>query len=395
MIIQTGRPLKLYLRRDLERSLRQGHPWIFIDALKDAPTGAPGQVALLFDKRGNPLCLGYSDPESPLSFRACTMGKGARLDDDWALRGFERAASLRERLFGKSPTTGYRLFNGEGDGLPGLVVDRYGDAACVRLDGPAAEAFWRKGEGVGQWLKDALGLEVVYGRARARGGAVGWPIIGETPQAPVPFVEGACRFTADVVKGQKTGFFLDQRENRRAISEIAQGLRVLNVFSYSGGFSIAAGVGGATGVTSVDIAPRAIADAERHWALNDLPEGAHEGVAGDAFAFLEETKERWDVVILDPPSFAPNKDSAPQAIKAYERLIMLGARVTNPGGYLGAASCSSHVSAGDFQGAALKGIGRARRQGQLLRDGGQGPDHPVPGALPEMRYLKFLLYRLS
>lgn len=392
----SGSPQRLRLRRNLTRSIRRGHPWVFVDALRDAPTGSPGDVAILQDKGGKTLAQGYVDPTTPLAFRVCTQRASERADSQWAARGLERAIALRERLFSDGSTTGYRVVHGEGDGMPGLVFDRYGDVGVLRLDGPAAEGFWN-GEAIAQYMSERLGLTHVYERRRSRGGAQGKPLVGPAPEAPVPFLENGLPFTSDVVNGQKTGFFLDQRDNRALIQRVARG-RMLNVFGYTGGFSVAAAAGGATHVTTVDIAPAALRTAGEHLRAIGLDEEAHVEEAKDAFEFLDaarQTRELWDVVVLDPPAFAPNHRAVEGAERAYERLITAGARVTAPGGMLACASCSSHISEERFVELVEEGVSGARRRGTLLDIGGVPADHPAPLGFRDFRYLVFVLVQLD
>lgn len=390
-----GRPVELRLSRDLVRLLRRGHPWVFADALAKRPDAPVGSVAKLLDKQGRRVVAwGFYDSEGGLAFRACVAERRAMLDASWAEGRLDRALALRRGLF-DGQTTAYRLVNGEGDGMPGLVVDVYGDTAVLKLDGPGPEGFW-DAEAIAAALVARLeGLERVYQRMRTKGGPSGRPLVGAAPAADVRFVENGLSFAADVVRGQKTGFFLDQRDNRQRVRGLARGRSVLNVFGYTGGFSVYAGAGGATDVTTVDIAPPAIAAAEANWALNGLAPGAHEGAAGDAFAFLERAERRWGIVILDPPSFAKQRKQVPAALSAYKRLIAAGARVVEPGGLLAASSCTSQVGAEAFLDVCREGIGQARRVGTLLAIHDQPADHPSPLACPELRYLKFVLMRLD
>jgi 23S rRNA (cytosine1962-C5)-methyltransferase len=393
---QSTPPVRLDLSRDLTRSLRRGHPWVFADALKQTPEALPGAHASLSDRRGKPIARGFYDPRSPLAFRACTVTRKGYLDDTWAEAQLQAAVQLREALIDTRHTTGFRLVNGEGDGLPGLVIDIYGDTAVLKLDGPAPEGFW-DAQGVGEWVAERLTLSRVYQRDRTRTGPEGRPLVGSAPDAPVAFLEHGLHFEVDVVRGQKTGFFLDQRENRQLIRTMASGRRTLNVFGYTGGFSVYAGAGGATAVTTVDIAKPAIAASEANMTLNGLSE-RHEAVAEDAFVFLDnaaESKRSWDLVILDPPSFAPNRQSAERAGNAYERLITAGASVTAPGGLLAAASCSSHVGLDAFTHHVENGVGGARRRATVLGIHQQPADHPTPLPLQDFRYLKMLLLRLD
>ena len=393
----SERPIGLVLARDLVRSLRRGHPWVFADALKNSPPGQPGDHAVLRDKRGKVVARGYYDPTSPLRFRSCTVERGEVLDEPWIINKLEDALSLREALIDVTMTTGYRLLNGEGDALPGLVCDVYGHVAVIKCDGPAAEGFYNA-KGIGQWLAERLELSCVYGRQRRRGDPSGEILVGTLPDAPVPFLEHGLSFLSDVVHGQKTGFFLDQRDNRERVRLLASDRDVLNVFGYTGGFSVYAAAGGAKAVTTVDIAQSAIDATTKHFHLNGLDGCPHEAVACDAFEFLDRAAlddRRWDLVILDPPSFAPNRKSAKNAGGAYERLVAAGARVTAPGGILIAASCSSHVSVEAFAQHVENGIGSARRRAIVIGIHQQPGDHPTPLPCREFRYLKLIYMRVS
>ncbi len=403
LIQPAGRPVQLRLARDLVRSLKRGHPWVFANALRELPPAPAGTPAILLDNRkGQEVARGFYDSRSPLAFRACTVNRGEVPDDQWAGRQLSRALALRRVLFDGLPpdgqTTGFRLNNGEGDGLPGLICDLYGEWAALQLDGAGPAGFWQA-EGIAGWLMSQLGLKGVYQRGdRQHEEAGGRFLAGRAPDGPVEFVEHGIRFTVDLVHGQKTGFFLDQRENRQLIRGLAAGRRVLNLFGYTGGFSVYAGLGGAEAVTTVDLARPAVAAAEAHWRQNGLPDEGHTAVTADAFNFLEQAAQQgqsWDLVIVDPPSFAPAKDKVPQALAAYRRLIGMAATVTGPDGLLATASCSSHVSLTAFLEANEEGISAARRRATLLGIYGQPADHPTPLVLPEFRYLNFVLMRVE
>lgn len=388
-------PVALRLSRDLVRTIKRGHPWVYAEALRQLPPAPAGTSAILLDHRkGQEIARGLYDPKSPLALRICSTD-GKPLDDRWAERRLTRALALRERFI-RSDTTGYRLAHGEGDGLPGLAIDRYDRVLVQKFDGPGPEGFWNAEELAG-WLRDQTGVDAVVGRRRERSAAAR-VLAGEMRSPVVPFLENGMRFTADVVAGQKTGFFLDQRDNRDFLRGLVRGQSVLNLFSYTGGFSIAAGVGGASQVTSVDLAAPAVKAAEDHWALNELPAGAHEAVAADAFEYLEKVrmeKRRWDVVVVDPPSFAPSQESVTRATSAYQKLFSAAIRVTANGGLLAAASCSSHISEAHFIGVCEEAVSDARRQGRVITVRSQPSDHPWPLALPEFRYLKFVVLQLS
>jgi len=396
LVAAPGTVVRVTLTRDLRRAIKRGHPWLFANAVQ-IPSGAePGAIALVADRSGRPLAVGFVDPEGSLAVRICSPEPGVRLDDTWAEAGLERALALRRGLL-DADTTGWRAVNGEGDGLPGLVLDVYGTTGVLKLDGPVAERFW-DAAGLGAWFAARLGLTTVYQRHRSRGEASGRPLVGPTPSAPVPFLEHGARFTADVMVGQKTGFFLDQRDNRARVARLARDRRVLNVFGYTGGFSVAAGRAGARHVTTVDLARPAIDAAVAHWALNGLDPTAHEGVTADAFALLDEaaqSKRRWDLVVLDPPAFAPSRDAAEAAVRAYTRMVTAGAQVTEGGGLCVAASCSAHVDVAAFLDACEEGVAQARRRATVLGIYGQPADHPAPLACAELRYLKCVFLALD
>jgi 23S rRNA (cytosine1962-C5)-methyltransferase len=377
--------------------LKRGHPWVFADALRQRPPAEPGTPAILLDnKKGREIALGFYDAHSPLAFRVCSVEPAEKLNDTWAERMMSRALALRQMLFDRQ-TTGFRLFNGEGDGLPGLICDIYGDTAVIQLDGPGPSGFWDS-QGVAEWLAQALKLTCVYQKSQSRDRDGGRALVGHKPDAPVSFFENGVQFQVDVVQGQKTGFFLDQRENRQRIKHISANRRVLNVFGYTGGFSVYAGLGGAHQVTTVDISRPALQIAVANWQLNHLSEPAHETVQADVFEFLEKAaghKKRWDMVIADPPSFAASQEAVKQAVPAYQKLIAAAAAVTKPDGILAAASCSSHIDLSTFLSACETGISKARRRATVLSIHGQPADHPTPLPFSEFRYLKFILMRVE
>ena len=382
------------LTRDLRRLIKRGHPWVFADAIA-LPAGLqPGDlVTLEHDKRF--VARGYVDPTGPLALRVVTTDLNEAVDEALVARRIDQAVTLRAALFADD-TTGYRLINGEGDGLPGLVVDRYGGTLVIKPDGPIAESFWDV-EALARHLCAVPGVTAIHSRERSRGGAVGKTLVGEVGP-DTSFSEYGARFIADVREGQKTGFFLDQREHRLTLGRLSSGRRVLNAFGYTGGFSVQAGRFGATHVTTVDIAAPAIAAATMNWRANGLPDGQHTGVAADAFVWLSAAAERGDrfeLVILDPPAFAPSRKDLPKAIAAYKSLIALGARVTTPGGLLFAASCSAHVTRDELVMVLDEGVSQSRRKATVLGLGGQPADHPYPLVCPELAYLKTALVALD
>lgn len=394
-LVRKSKPISLRLRKDLLRNVKRGHAWLYSDAIDLVEAKAGTQAVLLDRKREAPIAVGMYDPEHPIPLRICVIKPPFELDDAWLKSRVRAAWELRAKFFDQS-TSGFRWIAGEGDGLPGMIVDVYDRVAVMKLDGGAPEAFYNA-RAIAKYLLGEFQLRAVVHRTRQRG-STGEVLAGSLPEGPVSFLENGLAFVADVWQGQKTGFFLDQRDNRNLIQRMSVGLKVLNLFSFNGGFSIAAGVGGAREVTSVDIAAPAIEAAELNWQANGLDPECHDGIAMDCFEFLERAiaeGSRWDLVICDPPSFAPSEKARQRAIPAYVRLAQLAGKVTEAGGLLALASCSSHIDEADFSQVNLEGLGRAKRSATLLATKGLPIDHPTPAAMPELRYLKFQLFRLD
>jgi 23S rRNA (cytosine1962-C5)-methyltransferase len=377
--------------KPLRDRIAAGHPWVYDRALAGVPSGVvAGDVVTLVDETG-PLATALADPSSPIRARVLDPDPHAAVDGAWARRRAQAAAARRARDPLLVGCTGKRLVHGEGDGLPGLVIDHYDTTAVVVFDGPAATAFWRpRLLDVIAGLEAGLGAELahVWLRGDRKERSAGTSVRGDAP-AEIVIAEDDARFAVDVRAGQKTGFFLDQRENRRTVRRHAAGASVLNVFAYTGGFSLHAALGGATRVTSIDIAAPAIAAIEHNLRLSRLPVDTHERVAIDAFEYFERAikrKARWDLVIVDPPSFAPSERAKPAALKAYDRLVTAALELTEPGGRFALASCSSHVTEADLLTIA------ARPQLRMRLVAGAASDHPVLPAFPEGAYLKFLLF---
>ena len=395
----------LRLTKPLRATIRAGHPWVYDRAAAPAKGLTVGEVVTLIDERG-PLACAFVDPDSPIRARVLDLHPDAACDDAWANARAEAAAARRTRDPLLTGCTGRRLVHGEADGLPGLVCDLYADTAVIVLDGPAATAFWRprlpavlaglaRGGAViaHAWLRGERGQRAAPeagtdGAARPARRSAGEALRGDPP-ALVAIAEDDARFHVDVRAGQKTGFFLDQRDNRRTVRRHAAGARVLNLFSYTGGFSLHAALGGAERVTSVDVAAPAMAALRENVVLSKLPEDAHELHVADAFHFLEGAAargRRWDLVIVDPPSFAPSERAKPAALKAYARLATAALAVVEPRGRFALASCSSHVTEADL-------LACLTTPDLLLRSAvGAASDHPVLAAFPEGRYLKFLFF---
>lgn len=390
-------------------AIASGHPWVFREAIRRSagPTPRTGDVVELAGPRGDVLGLGLYDADSPIAVRVHLPARGApagggraTIDERTVGAAIERAVRRRDGLFEAGVTTALRLCNGEGDRVPGLVVDRYADVAVVRTDG-AAMASWL--ERLVPSLKRVLaprGIGSIVARNVAVAGAAEpsdrkiRPLWGKPAPDTIDVFENGMTMEVDLAFGQKTGAFLDQRDNRARVRALSKGrARVLNLFSYAGGFSIAAALGGATAVTSVDSAARAHASAQRSFRKNQLDPGGHTFVTADAFVFLEaahQRGERFDLVVSDPPSFAPNERSKKKALLAYRRLHRSCARVLADHGLLCASSCSSHVSLEEFL-ATLDDATLERSDTTVRGAFGHAADHPTLAAFPEGRYLKLVV----
>lgn len=388
-------PVRLKLTRERTRMLKQGYPWVYRDWLKDLPPAPPGSRAMVRDKEGALLAFGMYDPTGPLAVRVCALER-EKLDDDLIRAKLEAALALRRTLFDDDRTTGFRLLNGEGDGVPGLTCDLYADHAVLKLDGDAPAGFWNV-DAVADWLGERLSIGNVFLKFRSDATSRGRPVRGTMPAEAIRFRENGLHFQANLVEGQKTGFFLDQRDNRARVGGLARGRSVLNLFAYTGGFSVYAGANGATSVTSVDLAKPAMQEAQRNWRLNDLPEDLHHTSAVDAFQFLEEAraaKRSWDLVIVDPPSFAAAARHVDKALASYQTLFASALGVLAAGGFAALSSCSSHVSPQMFLELTEAAVSKARRRATVLGIYGQPADHPFPLVCRELQYLKFLLLQV-
>jgi len=389
-----NKPVRLNLVRDRTRTLKQGYPWIYRDWLGELPKAPAGSRAMVRDKDGSLIAFGMYDPTGPLAVRVCALDR-EMMDDALILARLEAARALRLTLFDHH-TNGFRLLNGEGDGLPGLTCDLYAQHAVLKLDGVAPAAFWNV-EAISDWLIERLGVKHVFLKFRSDAATRGRALRGEMPAEPVRFLEDGKHFQADLVQGQKTGFFFDQRDNRARVGQLARGRSVLNLFAYTGGFSIYAGCNGASDVTSVDLAKPAMDEAQRNWRLNGLPEGSHHTLATDAFEFLEAAKtakRSWDLVIVDPPSFAPAERHVKKALASYQALFTAALHVLAPSGIVAFSSCSSHVSPQMFMEVSELATSKARRRATVLGIYGQPADHPFPLVCRELQYLKFLLLQV-
>ncbi len=378
--------------RAIVSTLERGHPWVWRESIARGLDGAhPGEEVQVLSADGSPVGRGLAEPGSPIAVRMWTHGREPIDDVLWRERGL-RAIELRGRLFDVTACNAYRVLHGEGDRMPGFVVDRYGQAAVLRTDGEAARARVAEFAAAMEPALEADGVHTLLHRTGGKGEVPQLDVLfGEPPPPTVTVREYGIPFVVDIAHGQKTGAFLDQRENRRRVGDLARERRVLNLFSYAGGFSVHAARGGALHVTSVDVATAAHATAQASFRAAGVDPGRHAFVTAEVRAFLDGARARgetWDLVVSDPPSFAPNEKAVPRALAAYRALHRACVEVLAPGGIFCAASCSSHVGVEAFL-ATLDDTALGRRALSVLETHGPGPDHPTLAAFPEGRYLKF------
>lgn len=373
----------------LAPGLAAGHPWVYRDHVGQVNerTGAWVKV-----RSASFVAYGLWDAESPIAVRLFSTEQVP--DAAWIRRRVEEAYELRAPVRGRG-VTGYRLIFGEADQLPGIVVDLYDHVAVVVTYSKALGSLL---DALAHAVADVTGATSVVRRSKDEAGAVQLQVLrGARPAETVVVAEGEMRLWAELYSGQKTGLFFDHRDNREFVRTRAAGARVLNLFSYTGGFSVAAALGGALAVTSVDIAAPAVEASRENFVLNDLADFPHRAVAEDVFDFLERAEksgERFDLVVCDPPSFAKSRDQLRAAERAYTKLLASALRVTEPGGLFCAASCTSQVGPALFRRLLADASRKARVRFQITRDIGQPDDHPVAVGHEEGRYLKFVAGRV-
>jgi 23S rRNA (cytosine1962-C5)-methyltransferase len=381
------------------KRLAGGHPWVYSNEIAmdaAAKALAPGSLVTLQDERGEALGLAMFNPRPLISARLLDARATRRVDEDFLVRRLERALEIRASLF-DAPC--YRLVHAEADGLPGLVVDRFGgtlvcqlnSAGMDRLEPMLLAALDRVVAPDAVVLRNdssARGVEGLDRGVRVANGAV---------EGLVPLVENGATFFADPLAGQKTGWFFDQRENRAFVARLAKGKRVADLYAFGGGFGVLALIAGAVEAVLVDRAEAALATAQRAAEANGVADRCHT-VKGEVFHEMQrlaEAGERFGVVVADPPAFAKSKKDLPTALRGYRKMTRLAAALVEPGGYLLAASCSHNVSEADFADAVRRGLLDAGRPGRILRAAGAAPDHPVHPSLPESAYLKALTLALD
>jgi 23S rRNA (cytosine1962-C5)-methyltransferase len=389
---------RVILKPGRDRSIRHGHPWIFSGAVASvAGSPGPGDIAMAVSHDHEPLALGFFNDRSDIRFRMLTRCVDAPVDESFWAHRIRTAAAQRRRVIPPG-TTACRLINAEGDGMPGLIVDRYGDDLVVSIATAGIEKYRNA---ILNQLQRVCNPERIYersdGRARQREGLedrIG-PAVGSLPEASLMIAENHLRFEVDILAGQKTGFFLDQRDNRERMGKLSRGADVLNCFSYTGGFSVYCARGGASRVVSVETSASANDMARRNLALNGFSPEEHPVIQADVFQYLRETNDLFDLIILDPPSFAKSGKDVVRASRGYKDINLQAIRRLPEGGLLATFSCSNYVDEGLFEKIVLGAARDAARTVQMLARLGAGGDHPVLLAHPEGLYLKGLLLRVT
>jgi 23S rRNA (cytosine1962-C5)-methyltransferase len=387
---------RLYLKRGRERSIINRHPWIFsgaIERTEKTDEAKPGDLGEVYSSSNMPLGTAVVNPGSQLTARVLRFDDGP-IDVAWFERLFKRAESLRRENIGDD-TSAYRIINAEGDGLPGLIIDRYNDylvVQCVALGLAHLESLWLPA------LVSVFSPKGVIERSERarrdvnlnRKDGLLW---GEEPPEQLDITENGLRFKVDLAAGQKTGFYLDQRDNRARIGKLCAGKRVLNAFSFTGGFGIYAGAGKATEVVMADTSKPSLKLMQENWELNELPAESLTIHRGSIQDYLRAEEGLFDVIILDPPPFARERKHAEQASRAYKDVNLWAMKRLAPGGYLATFSCSQHIGITLFQQIIFGAAIDAGYTSQWIARLGAGIDHPVSIDHPQGEYLTGLLLR--
>jgi 23S rRNA (cytosine1962-C5)-methyltransferase len=387
----------VFLQEGRDKAIRNRHPWVFSGAVARIVGDADdGEIVDLRDARGTFLARGYLNRQSQIVVRLLSWDEQEPVDETFWRRRIADAIARRAPLAADQATTAYRLVHAESDLLPGLIVDRYGDFAVVQFLTLGVD---RRRDAIVNALQDVLVPAGLYERSdvevRAQEGLP--PVTGVLAGDPPPeieILEHGHRFLVDPARGQKTGFYLDQRENRQALTRYAQGREMLNAFSYSGAFSVYAAAAGAGPIVNLDTSAKALGMARKNMTRNGLERPADTYTAGDAFQVLRRYRDQgrsFDLIVLDPPKFAPTRKHVQRAARAYKDINLLAIKLLRPGGTLFTFSCSGGIDAALFQKIVFGASVDAGRDLQIVRFLSQGPDHPVLVSFPESAYLKGLI----
>ena len=390
---------RLRMQRGAHRRLRGGHPWIYSNEVDmDGPTKAlpPGSLVTVTDAGGDLLATAHFSPRTLIAARILTREGDAEIGEAFIAQRLQSALALRERLFDRPF---YRLIHAEADGLPGLIIDRFDDAYVLQPNTAGMDALTAT---VAAALKNLVKPRIIIMRgdngARVLEGLSDTirSVVG-TLDGPVRVEESGAIFFADLLSGQKTGWFFDQRDNRAFMAAVSRGVSVLDLYAHTGGFGVTCARAGASSALGVDSSAPALALAAEAAAANDLG-GRCSFERTEVFPFLENNlllKKQWDVVIADPPAFVKSKKDLKPGLQGYRKLARLCAGVTSPGGFMFVASCSHNAPVDEFTAAVARGVADAGRNARIIRTSGAGPDHPVHPLLPESAYLKAVVLALD
>lgn len=382
--------------------IRGRHPWVFSGALKFIPEGLAGGTPVeLADEAGNYLASGYFNSYSQIAVRLWGFEKGEEVNEAFFVKRIKRAFALREQFVASKVTDSYRLIHGENDLLPGLIVDKYANCLSLQFHNPGI-AIWK--DDIVAALKKIVKPVGIYERSdvrdrkrdnTAQDTTMTGLLHGEVPERVI-IKENGFKFYVDIIGGQKTGFFLDQRDKRQALMKYSQGKNVVNCFSYTGGFSVYALAAGAEKVVSVDASESALILAEENMKLNKLPAKKCEFILADVKDYLaDREKGEFDVVVLDPPAFVKDRHKIKEGLQGYRKINALALRILPENGILVSASCSAHVTLTDFRFAISEAAGSAGRTVQILETHTHGTDHPELISYTEGEYLKCLFTVVS
>lgn len=397
---------KVSVKKGREYQLLRGHPWLFSGGISQAPNKvAPGSIVDLVDTNGRFIARGYYNPQTDIAVRVLSRDADRPIDRDFLKERLRDAYQLRQSIFDPEQTDAYRLVHAEGDFLPGFVVDYFAGILVVQSHTAGADALLSDFiEALAELVNpSAIVLRNDAGGRKREGLEVAAPQVvrGEIP-AELVVRENGLKFVVDPLKGQKTGFFTDQRDKRKELqtyaASVADGGRLLNVFSYTAGFAVyAAARNPGLATINIDESQRALEQAQRNFELNGLSTARHQFQAAEAFSWLEQQAqagEQFDIAVLDPPAFAKSHKDKVKALKAYYRMDRLGIAVTNHGGTLVVCSCSGSITMDEFTSALRDAATDSGRELQILQSFQNGPDHPIAASAPEGNYLKVLFCRV-
>ncbi|HAU29953.1 MAG TPA: RlmI/RlmK family 23S rRNA methyltransferase [Rhodospirillaceae bacterium] len=390
---------KITLQSGHNRRVSAGHPWVYsneIDMNAEAKALPPGSVVTLTDPHGHAFATAFFNPHSLIAARILVRKPDIAIDSAFFAERLGKAKALRDVFF---PEGHYRLVHAEADGLPGLVIDRFGDTCVIQANSAGVSLCM---DSIVTALEEVLAPRriILRGDSSARdmeGMASEVRVLKGPESGPIEVIENGARFAVDPLEGQKTGWFFDHRPNRTFIKAIAKDRRILDMFCYAGAFSIAAAMGGASEVVGIDRSELALASANAAAETNGVSEKCT-FLRGEAFAEMERLAtagESFDIVIVDPPAFVKSKKDLFAGLKGYRKMARLAARLVRPGGFMLAASCSHNASPAEFQQEICRGASESGRTGRVIHTGGAGPDHPVHPQLPESAYLKTMIMQLD